>query len=122
MPTKLSLILQLALLVLPALSMSAATSEQDKTRVCRDFMFQQFRAQSSSQISPAYADAVASCMADTMLEDMLTAGCICDRDDEQTVGRCADKASQRVHMDNRMHFRAVHYHCVRMANRHRVER
>ena len=39
MPTKLSLILQFALLVLPALSMSAATSEQDKTRVSRDFCF-----------------------------------------------------------------------------------
>ena len=54
-------------------------------------------------------------MVDTVMDDMAKAGCECDNASDKAIQTCVERAATYAEMPTPLHFRAVHYHCVRLA-------
>ena len=96
-------------------SVQAGMGDPGPAKRCIEIIYNIIYETSSPKVRKAFRRSIAQCYAETMWDDMVQTGCRCNS--EFDLKECAKHAAARAHMPPHWHYRAVHYHCVRMAQK-----
>ena len=95
-------------------SVHAGMGNHGSAKRCIEIIYNMIYETSSPKVGKAFRRSIAQCYAETMWDDMVRMGCRCNSEFDL---ECAKRAAARAHLPPHWHYRAVHYYCLRMAQK-----